>query len=65
MFQFDPKIRLTLADILGSEWMLGDTATHEEVISDFTNRKERVAKLQAENLLKEKEKTKAKKAARA
>ena len=65
MFQYDPKLRITLADILGSEWMLGDTATHEEVISDFNNRKEKVAELRAYYLKEEKEKDKKKKAAEA
>ena len=39
MLQLAPHNRLTMAEVVASPWMLGETATHEAVWNEFTNRK--------------------------
>ena len=39
MFQEKPHMRLTMADFIGHAWMMGETATEEEVIVELNQRR--------------------------
>ena len=38
MFQYQPHMRLTMADFVGNAWMMGEMATEEEVFVEMTKR---------------------------
>jgi len=42
IFSFDPTHRPSIAEIVSSKWWNSETATQEQVIQEFTNRKIRV-----------------------
>jgi len=61
MLAFDPTQRPSIAEIISHPWFNGPTATHEQVVQEFQNRKNKVQevlKQEREALEKKKEKMK-------
>ena len=40
MFHEKPHMRLTMADLIGHPWLMGETATREQVHAELTRRQE-------------------------